>query len=124
MEGNVLVELDDAVQGCLAGQRDERSADWEQDEGNVDMENQGSCSGDHVCRSKYRSGASQCVLEVVVEESESEDHGVKEDEYGNKSSSVPFIDHPNVDPLFPSQWSRSEIAHLSRHEHACERWPS
>ena len=42
MESNVLVELDDPVQGCLAGQRDKRSADREQDEGNVDVKNQGS----------------------------------------------------------------------------------
>jgi len=53
VEGDVLVELDDPVQGRLAGQRDERSADGEQDEGDVDVEHQGGRSGNHVRGPKY-----------------------------------------------------------------------
>ena len=37
VEGDVLVELDDAVEWCLASEGDECSAHWKEDEGNVDM---------------------------------------------------------------------------------------
>ena len=52
MEGDVLVELDDAVQRSLSGEGDERSADGEQNQGDIDVQNQRCRSGNHVCRSK------------------------------------------------------------------------
>jgi len=38
VEGDVLVELDDAVEGSLASERDEGSADRQKNEGDVDVE--------------------------------------------------------------------------------------
>lgn len=52
VEGNVLVELDDAVQRSLSCERDERSTDREKDQGNIDVQNQRCRSCNHVCRSK------------------------------------------------------------------------
>ena len=37
MESDILVELYDAVQRRLSSQRDERSANWEQDHGYIKM---------------------------------------------------------------------------------------
>lgn len=46
VEGDVLVERNDVIQGCLTQQGDEVPANREQDEGDVDMKNQGRSPGE------------------------------------------------------------------------------
>lgn len=52
VEGDVLVELDNAVQRGSAQQRDEVPADGEEDEGNVEVEDQGSRTRDDESHTK------------------------------------------------------------------------
>lgn len=92
MERNVLVQLYDSVEWCLASQRDEGSADGQQDEGDIDVEYQSRRSGNGIRKPKYRSRAYQCILqgvslvsvqshidahfEVVIHEAKSKDHSM------------------------------------------------
>ena len=73
VEGDVLVELDDAVERRLSGQRDESPADGEEDEGDVDMKNQGGRTGYRKRRAERVSCYLEVVLDCEVYEGEAED---------------------------------------------------
>ena len=48
MEGNVLIELDDAIQGCLSEKGDQRPADGEQNDGDIEVKDQGRGSSNGI----------------------------------------------------------------------------
>lgn len=76
VEGDVLVELDDAVEWRLAGQGDECPADGEQNHGHIEVEYQSCRSSNHVRRSEGIAGSLQTVLHCVVDEAKCKHHGV------------------------------------------------
>lgn len=80
VEGDVLVELDNAVQGSLSEQRDEGSADGEENDADVDVEDQRRGSSNDECEAKDASSCRQAVFEAVVNASKGENQGVGEDE--------------------------------------------
>ena len=142
MEGNVLVELYDTVQGGLTCQGDERSADREQNHRNIEMESQRSSSCYGICNAKGRSGNTQSVFDLIIYETESEDHCVKQRKDKHKTgrlsalsfqltltggeiqSTVSLVHHPSV-KLFPIvEFLRPFSTHLSRHQHSSQRRPS
>lgn len=86
VEGDVLVELYNAVQGSLTGQRDERAADGEQDHCNVEVKSQSRRSGNGVCDSECRSCTCEVVFDLVVHKSKSEDHSMDEGEDADEAA--------------------------------------
>lgn len=130
VESDVLVELYDAIQRGLAGQRDERAADGEQNHCNVEVKSQRRCSGNGICDAECRSCARQVIFDLVIHESKGEDHSVDEGEHGDEAakyqyeafliklpqcsqSTVTLVDHPPVESLPPIQFLRLLTTHLS-----------
>ena len=83
MEGDVLVERDNAVEGRLAGEGDEGSAYWEEDEGDVEVEDESCRSGNGVGQSECCSGVGEIVLQVIIHKSKSKDHSMHQHEDRN-----------------------------------------
>jgi len=52
MEGDVFIELDDAVQRRLASQRDECAANGEEDERDINVKDKGCRTGNHEGRAE------------------------------------------------------------------------
>lgn len=76
VEGDVLVELNDAVERRLTCQRNKCPADGEQDHGDVEMQYQRCRSSNHVRRSEDIAGSLKIVLDSVVDETECKHHCV------------------------------------------------
>lgn len=86
VEGDVLVELDNAVQGRLSEQRNQGSANGEENDADIDVEDQRRGSGNDECEAKDASGLRQAVFEAVVNASKAEDQGVGENEDEDESA--------------------------------------
>ena len=96
VEVDVLVELDDAVEGRLSQQRDQRPADGENKDGDVEMEDQSSGACYRIGRTKRSSSGIKIVLEMIVEEAESEDHSMDDGERCQKEESRPVVGRPTI----------------------------
>lgn len=112
MEGDVLVELDDAVQRRLPCQRDERSTYREDEDRNVEVEDQGSGSRNRVGNTKSSPRRGQIVFHVEIQEAERVHHTMDSDEQKYKQPPVAFIDHPAIKFFSPCEISRSFTTHL------------
>ena len=89
VEGDVLVELNDAVQGRLSAERDQRAADREEDQGDVEVEYKRCCSRDGVGDAKGCACRRKVIFEVVIHEAKSEHHGVHSAENENSTAGSP-----------------------------------
>lgn len=92
VEGDVLVELDNPVQGRLAEQRDEGSAHGEEDDGDVDVEHQRGGPRNDKGEAEVVARGLQAVLHGVVDAGEGEDEGVGEHEDKDESGLCEFSD--------------------------------
>lgn len=90
MEGNVLVELNDTVQGSLTGQRNKSPADGKQNHGNVEMQDQRRGSGNLVGKPEEISRTVQIVFKLEVHEAESEDHSMESRENEDEAEELVF----------------------------------
>lgn len=99
MKGKIFVERNDSAQGCPAHDGDEVAADWEQNEDDVDMEDQGRGTRNCKCNAEGGSGIVQIILEVVVYKSEDCDKEVQEQEGRKEDVSLALIDHPQGDAV-------------------------
>lgn len=88
VEGDVLVELDNTIQGSLSEERDQGSADGEENDADIDVEDQGRGSGNNECEAKDASGSRQAVFDAIVNASKSENQGVGEHEDENEPARV------------------------------------
>lgn len=78
VEGDILVELDDTVQRCLPGDGDEGPADGEEDQGDIDMEDEGRGPRYHVRWPECVARGLETVLDSVVDETEGKHKSVQE----------------------------------------------
>jgi len=124
VEGDILVELDNSVEGRLSGQRDERSADGEKNEGDIDVENQSGRARDHKSRPKNASSYLQVFLDRKIDEAKSEQNGVEKHENEDEDSSVAFVNHPSVKLFSWRKFFLSFLRHLTGEKHPRERRPS
>jgi len=90
VESNVLVELYNAIKRRLSSQGNERSADREQDHGDIEMQHQRSGTCYRIREAESTSRYRQVVFDLVIHETEREDHhmdcGEDEDEAIHKSA--------------------------------------
>lgn len=85
MKADVLVELDDSVEGRLSKHGNEGSADGEQNNGDVDMENEGGGTGNYKSEAKVVARGLKTLLHGVVDACEGEDEGVKKHKDENEA---------------------------------------
>lgn len=124
VEGDILVELDDSVERRLSSQGDERSANREKNEGDIDVENQSGRTRDHESRPKGISSYLQVFLDGKVDEAEREQNSVEKHEYENEDSSVAFVNHPSVKLFSWRKFFLSFLRHLTGEKHSREWRPS
>ena len=72
VEGDVLVELDDTVERRAPKQRNERTADGEENHSHIDMKHQSRSSRYGKCEAKCLLRALQALLLGIVHAAESE----------------------------------------------------
>ena len=117
VEGDVLVERNDVVQGRLTQQGDEVPAYREQDKGNVDVENEGSSPsggwekfGETYFRvsdrkrrtepvSEHSPGVVVIIIQLIVNESQGKDKEVEEYPDEEKQTTATLVDHPDIPPV-------------------------
>jgi len=109
MEGNVLIKLNDAVQRRLSSQGDERPADWKENHGHIEMQNQRGSSSYRVCDAEGAPRDVKIVLDLIIHEAEREDHCMRyredEDETDSKLaiiSSRRLKTAPTIDDILRS----------------------
>lgn len=78
MEADVLVKLDDSVEGRLAKHGDESSADGEQNDGDVGVENKSGGTSNDKSEAKVVAGGLKTLLHRVVNAGEAKNEGVEE----------------------------------------------
>jgi len=96
VEGDVLVEGNDIVQRSAAQHGDKASAHGEQDKGDVDMQNESGSTSDGEPISEQCPGVVQIVLELIVNETESEDQEVEEDPDREEQATTTLVNHPDI----------------------------
>lgn len=79
VKGDVLVKLDDAVEGRLPQQRDERAAHGEQHDADVDVQHQRRGAGHGKGEAKDVARARERILEAVVDAAKGKDEAVGND---------------------------------------------
>lgn len=91
VEGDVLVELDDAVERSLSKERDEGSADGEEDDADIDVEDQSGRSSNDEGEAKGGSRCRQAVLETVVDAGKGKDEGMGQHENEDESVRIESV---------------------------------
>jgi hypothetical protein len=76
VEGDVLVELENSVERRLAQQRDESSADREEDDADVDVKNQRGRTRNDESEAKVTTRGFETFFLGVMDAGEREDEGV------------------------------------------------
>jgi hypothetical protein len=96
VEFDVVIERNDIVQGRLAEERDEVSADWEKNEDDIEMEDECGGTGNGEADTEDIAGTSECVLELVVQEAENDDQNVQKYVEAKYNLCSPAVDEPGV----------------------------
>lgn len=124
VEGDVLVERNEGVERRPTEHGDEVSADGEKDEGDIDVEDEGSGTGDSCIECTRRvaqsagygasrggcqgltegdteggAGGNRAVLELVMHEAKGDDKEMEEDEDEEEHAPAALINHPVVELL-------------------------
>lgn len=76
MERDAFVKLDDPIEGGLPHQRDERSADGENENGNVEVKDQSGRSGYRICNPKRCSSIAHIIFHMIIYEAKCKYHAV------------------------------------------------
>lgn len=76
VERYIFFELNYAIKWCLSQEGDQRPTDGKDEDSDIEVEDQGGCTGYRVGNSESSSCVVQVVLHMIVEEAESEDHGM------------------------------------------------
>jgi len=108
VEGDVLVERNDCTKRGTTHERDEVSADWEENKDYIDVTQHRRGTSDSESGSKHVSGIDQVVFETIMGHAESSDKQMKENEDEKEHSVSTFIDHPKLPSLLKAESARLE----------------
>jgi hypothetical protein len=102
VEGDVLVERDNVIEGSFTKKGDEVAADGKKDEYDIDVENKGGGTGDGECYAKKRSCGHRVVTELIMEKAKDRNEQMKENPSTEENLSSTVVDHPDIDFLLQS----------------------
>jgi hypothetical protein len=102
VEGDVLIERDNVIEGGFAKKGDEVAADGKKDEDDIDVENKGGGTGDGECYAKKGSCDLRVVTELIMEKAQYSNEQMKENPSTEEKLSSTVVDHPDIDSLLQS----------------------
>lgn len=100
VKGDVLVELDDSVKRCAAQKRNQGSANWEENEGDIYVKNESRRTRRHESEAKGIVGALERLLQSVVNAAKGKDEAMSQDKDENKPAAR-LATYTHNDPAIP-----------------------
>lgn len=99
VEGDVLVERDDVVQGCLAQQGYEVPANREQNEGYIDVKNEGGGTSKDETIPEHSPRIVRVVIQSIHNETQAENEEVEENPDKKEQTTTTLVYHPDIPPI-------------------------